>query len=112
MTENSKKCDCETLAGMKAHTMECVFGNKKPTETWREEFGALWKKHGLHLGYANDKDRHIKTFIAQKLEEAREVAYKKGLDHAFQAAAHIEDKLDEKLRHAITGDTEKTPRTE
>lgn len=41
----------------------------KNKPTLEERFIKLWKEQGLHLGYANDKDKKILAFIIQELKD-------------------------------------------
>ena len=42
---------------------------KNKTDNWEEGFNHKWKELGLHVGYANDKDKQIKMFIQSTLNK-------------------------------------------
>lgn len=53
-------------------TNDCPCHSPASPIGWEESFDELWRKHVLHLGYANHKDEFIKTFIRQTLSQERE----------------------------------------
>lgn len=99
----TEKCDCETIAGLKAHTMECVFGKPQRTD-WRDRLRHLYlsespdtnglltasttftwgqftfKQNNLVekvASYLMSQDS-LEVFIETELERVREEAYKDG----------------------------------
>ena len=99
MNDKDKKC-CEMCYQDQTPRRDCAIC---PCHTekkgWEIKFNKLWKELGLHLGYANNKDEKIKSFISDLLKERDEmwreriekvdeifwVGYKKGVDMQIPA---------------------------
>ena len=105
------KCDCETIAGMKAHTMECVFGPKTTPTTpseWGEldkEFESLWvfsTQQGMRGPYSDDQFRgpQIETASFIKKEDAR-IVFDRLKTHATSLIHHnTEDIIEQCAKEA------------